>query len=233
MGLVDSKQNSGVPVFVDYYDAAKRKWRSAQVNAEDDVRDCYELVYWDDAGTQHAVRVPRTSTAIQAHGSYTSMKNGSASSAGGGVGGTQVVGLPVPGGSGGGSYFVAGTVVGTRAGGGGGGGGTVAAVPASAVAAASAVTSDGTVWGTGAGSGGGGGAGPQPQFSRGASAPPSEAEGRELAKLLYLTANANIPDGRVDTSGSIGVGDMVDVKKVRKKARFQPPNPARWSRLMV
>jgi hypothetical protein len=203
MGQVDSKQNSDkVPVFVDFYDSTNRKWRSAQVNAEDDVRDLYELVFWDDVGKQRGVRVSRSSTAIQAHGSHTSVKSAPG-------GGTQVVGLPVPGGSGDG-FVIAGTVVGNRAG--GGGGGTVAAMPG---AASAVMLSDGTS----AGGASGAGAGPQPQFPRGPCAPPSEAEARELAKLLYLTANANIPDGRVDTSGSIGVGDMVDVKKVRATRR--------------
>ena len=235
------RRNPDTPVFVDYFDARRGKWRSAEINLEDEKLDMYQLVFWNDAGQQKVVQSKRNSPNIQPHGTYTMAQHIDRSTGRGVVasGATQVVGMP----SGRGMFRQSkstdaihpwsmhcgkcggtscGLVVGvgcffvfvsgwsfscsalllkrcplsydvlpsicdrSTVSIGGAAPGTLVNVPASSAPAKL-----------------------EPKFA--ADAPPDDVQ--ELSKLLYLTANANIPDGRVDTSGSIGVGDMVDVKK--------------------
>ena len=201
------QQQRSDPTFVDYYDAPRRKWRSAEVNAEIQAwnqEPSLELVFWDDGGNQRVVTVPRSSPNIQSHGTYTAKQRVDSFTGAG----TQVTGMsnaPVPASASSSSVVVARPARGAPV------------VPGHVVSHGSSVLAVQAQRASAAGQAERGGSapsgGPKPVFPSGSSSV-SEEEAKELGKLLYLTANANIPDGRVDTSGSIGIGDMLDVKKV-------------------
>lgn len=190
------------PVFVDYFDPTHQKWRSAQIASEDERSDSYQIVFWTDSGGETVVRVPRQSSNVRPHGSFTARQRIDSNTGMGVVHDAHVPAVAVsavdaPHSSSAGSHsqaIVAGTVVSkptTRA-----VRKEVHATPLPTTHVTPARSNSRSAL--------------QPQFPRDLA---QQDDDTELGALLYLTATANIPGGRVDTSGSIAVGDMIDIKK--------------------